>query len=106
MGDEKKKIEREIDEKSDYLVNLRPRLDQIIKASLPVQEFMGMPIEAERLIFERAQFLPRPLYVLYIQAKAFKDVCDNGMSVEIEGDILEAKAEFHSDSLKADMSDE
>jgi len=25
------------------------------------------------------------------------------MSVEIEGDILEAKAEFHSDTLKAGM---
>jgi len=104
--DQKKTIEVEISEKSDYLVNLKPRLDQIIKASLPVQEFMGMPIEAERLIFEKAQFLPRPLYVLYIQAKAFKDVCDNGMSVEIEGDVLEAKAEFHSDSLKSDFSDD
>lgn len=29
--DQKKKIEVEISEKSDYLVNLKPRLDQIIK---------------------------------------------------------------------------
>lgn len=103
---EKKRIESEIEEKSDYLVNLRPRLEQIIKATLPVQEFMGMPIEAERLIFEKAQYLPRPLYVLYIQAKAFKDVCDDGLSVGIEGDVIEAKAEFYSEDVKADFSDD
>lgn len=28
---------------------------------MPVQEYMGMPIEAERLLFERAQYLPRYL---------------------------------------------
>ena len=66
-------------------MNLKPRLDQLIKSSMPVQEFMGMPIEAERLIFEKAQFLPRALYVLYVQAKAFKDACDNSMVVGIEG---------------------
>jgi len=103
--EQKKKIEVEISEKSDYLVNLKPRLDQIIKATLPVQEFMGMPLEAERLIFEKAQFLPRPLYVLYIQAKAFKDVCDKGMTVTIDGDILEAKADFHSED-QPDFSDD
>jgi len=102
----KKKIQLEIDEKSDYLVNLKPRLDQIIRASLPVQEFMGMPIEAERLIFEKAQFLPRSLYVLYVQAKAFKDACDNGMTVGIEGDITEAKSELISENVKEDLSDD
>jgi len=102
----KKKIQLEIDEKSEYLVNLKPRLDQIIKSSLPVQEFMGMPIEADRLIFEKAQFLPHALYVLYVQAKAYKDACDKEMAVDIGGDIVDVKSNFLSDDIKADFSDE
>ena len=88
-------IEEEIKKKTDYLGSLKPRLDSIMKATLPVQDFMGMPIEMERIQCETAQFLPRPLYVLFVQAKAYRDACDKGMSVEIIGDIQEAKS-FHS----------
>lgn len=104
--EEKKFAEAEINKKSDYLTNLKPRLDQIIKATMPVQEYMGMPIEAERLLFERAQYLPRPLYVLYIQAKAYKDVCDNQLSVDIEGDLQVAKTEFLEDKMQPVDSDD
>lgn len=103
--EQKKKTESELNQKSDYLSNLKPRLDQIIKATMPVQEYMGLPIEAERLLFETAQYLPRPLYILYIQAKAFKDVCDQDMDVDIEGDLQLAIAEFNQDETESDISD-
>lgn len=95
----KKQTEQEINQKSEYLSNLKPRLEQILKASRPVQEYMNIPLEAEAMIQETAQYLSRPLYVLYIQAKAFKDVCDSNLEIDIEGDQLEAKNLFYADDI-------
>lgn len=97
LSSQKKKTEAEINQKVDYLCNLKPRLEQIVKASRPVQEYMKIPLEAEALLQEKAQFLARPLYVLYIQAKAYKDVCDSNIDVDIKGDLLEAKTLFYQD---------
>lgn len=99
-------IEEEIKKKTDYLGSLKPRLDTIMKATLPVQDFMGMPIEMERIQCETAQFLPRPLYVLFVQAKAYHDACDKKMLVEIVGDIQEAKNFYNQENDKVEESDE
>jgi len=101
---QKKNTEQDINQKSDYLTNLKPRLEQILKASRPVQEYMKIPLEAEAVLQETAQFLARPLYVLYIQAKAFKDVCDANLEIDIEGDLLEAKNLFFADNNNDDSS--
>jgi len=103
LKDEKKKQVEEISQKTDYLTSLKPRLEEIIKATKPVQEYMNLPVCAERLLFETAQYLPRPLYVLYIQAKAFKDACDKNMTVTIGGDFDEAKADFYADDIESDI---
>ncbi|XP_066917125.1 THO complex subunit 5 homolog [Clytia hemisphaerica] len=100
--EQKKKTEVEINQKADYLSNLKPRLEQILKASRPVQEYMNIPFEAEAILQEKAQFLARPLYVLYIQAKAYKEVCDENLEMDIEGDLMEAKSLFFSDDVTED----
>ena len=48
MLERKKLAAAEIAKKNEYLLSLKPKLDEIMKSTLPVQEFMGMPIEAER----------------------------------------------------------
>jgi len=87
----KSSVEIDIQKKRDELTSLKPRLNQIMKATLPVQDFMKMPIEAERIQFDTAQYLPRPLYVMYVQMKAYQDACDSHLNVEIVGTVQEAK---------------
>ncbi|XP_065663328.1 THO complex subunit 5 homolog isoform X2 [Hydra vulgaris] len=104
--EEKKKIEDEIYSKTNYLNSLKPHLAQIMKTTEPVQELMGVSFETERLMFESAQYLSRPLYLLYVQAKAYRDTCDKVMQVEIEGDINEAKNDLQTETVIIDESDD
>lgn len=45
------------------------------QATKPVQEYLRMPFDAIREQHRIATYLPRPLYVLYMQATAYKDAC-------------------------------
>ena len=47
----------------------------LFQATKPVQEYLGMPFDATREQHRIATYLPRPLYVLYMQATAYKDAC-------------------------------
>lgn len=98
----KSTIEVDIQKKRDELTSLKPRLNQIMKATLSVQDFMKLPIEAERIQFETAQFLPRPLYVMYVQMKAYTDACDAKLVVEIVGTVQQAK-DFRKEQEKEDQ---
>ena len=40
-----------------------------------MQEYLRMPFDAIREQHRIATYLPRPLYVLYMQATAHKDAC-------------------------------
>uniref|UniRef100_A0A4W3HN92 THO complex 5 n=1 Tax=Callorhinchus milii TaxID=7868 RepID=A0A4W3HN92_CALMI len=100
----KEKILKDIDIKKEYLSSLQPRLTNIMQASLPVQEYLSMPYDQAHKQYEVARHLPPPLYVLYVQANAYRQACaqmnktsqpygrDKNLVVAIEGDVEEAKA--------------
>ncbi|KAH0625513.1 hypothetical protein JD844_015057 [Phrynosoma platyrhinos] len=88
----KEKILKEIEVKKEYLSNLQPRLNSIMQASLPVQEYLSMPFEQVHKQYETATHLPPPLYVLFVQASAYGQACDKKLAVAIEGNVEEAKA--------------
>ena len=53
---------------------------------------MNMPLDAQRVQHETAQYLPQPLYILYVQASAYNEACDPHLEVKILGDLDIAKA--------------
>ncbi|XP_077691563.1 THO complex subunit 5 isoform X2 [Eretmochelys imbricata] len=88
----KEKILKEIEVKKEYLSSLQPRLNSIMQASLPVQEYLFMPFDQAHKQYETARHLPPPLYVLFVQANAYGQACDKKLAVAIEGSVEEAKA--------------
>ncbi|XP_032931484.1 THO complex subunit 5 homolog isoform X2 [Catharus ustulatus] len=88
----KEKILKEIEVKKEYLSSLQPRLNSIMQASLPVQEYLFMPFDQAHKQYETARHLPPPLYVLFVQASAYGQACDKKLVVAIEGSVEEAKA--------------
>ncbi|NXD73971.1 THOC5 protein, partial [Eolophus roseicapillus] len=71
----KEKILKEIEVKKEYLSSLQPRLNSIMQASLPVQEYLFMPFDQAHKQYETARHLPPPLYVLFVQASAYGQAC-------------------------------
>ncbi|XP_077016743.1 THO complex subunit 5 isoform X2 [Tamandua tetradactyla] len=90
----KEKILKEIEVKKEYLSSLQPRLNSIMQASLPVQEYLFMPFDQAHKQYETARHLPPPLYVLFVQATAYGQACDKTLYVAIDGSVDEAKALF------------
>ncbi|XP_051975771.1 THO complex subunit 5 homolog [Xyrauchen texanus] len=88
----KEKIQKAIEQKREYLTSLQPGLQNIMQASLPVQEYLSMPFEHTQKQADVARHLPPPLYVLLVQASAYGQACDKNLSVNITGDVDEAKA--------------
>ncbi|KAJ7387461.1 THO complex subunit 5 [Desmophyllum pertusum] len=90
--EKKETLMKEIHTKKEFLDSLQPRLENILKATQPVQEYMNMPLDAQRLQHETARYLPQPLYILYVQASAYSEACDRHLEVKILGDLDIAKA--------------
>lgn len=59
----KEKILKETEVKKEYLSSLQPRLNSIMQASLPVQEYLFMPFDQAHKQYETARHLPPPFYV-------------------------------------------
>ncbi|KAK2837335.1 hypothetical protein Q5P01_014547 [Channa striata] len=88
----KEKIQKSIEVKKEHLRSLQPGLNNIMQASLPVQDYLSMPFEQTQKQTEIARHLPPPLYVLFVQANAYGQACDKNLNVSIIGDVDEAKA--------------
>uniref|UniRef100_A0A3Q1HK53 THO complex 5 n=1 Tax=Anabas testudineus TaxID=64144 RepID=A0A3Q1HK53_ANATE len=88
----KEKIQKTIEVKKEHLRSLQPGLNNIMQASLPVQEYLSMPFEQTQKQTEIARHLPPPLYVLFVQANAYGQACDRNLCISISGDVDEAKA--------------
>ncbi|PFX14375.1 THO complex subunit 5-like [Stylophora pistillata] len=94
---------KEIHTKKEFLDSLQPRLENILKATQPVQEYMNMPLDAQRAQHETARYLPQALYILYVQASAYNEACDPHMEVKILGDLDVAKAAMEAKPVVRDI---
>ena len=54
---------------------LSPTLKEVLKASMPLQEAFNLPLDKTMKEQEMANLLPRPLFVLFLQAKAYEEAC-------------------------------
>lgn len=85
------KVEQDIVSQKDKLESLAPRLQDLLKASRPIQEILGMKYERNWEIQKQARLLPLPLYMVYSNLNAYSSVADKLVTVEIQGDEEEAR---------------
>ena len=97
---QKQALESHIRKKSENLANLKPQLKTILNSAVPVQKFLQMPLIEENDQLELAKYLPRPLFILYNEVRAYGQACDTDVQVQVLGNIEEAKAEFESNRQK------
>lgn len=103
----KETVAKEIQSKRERLDNLTPRLKSILEVTRPLQDYLGLPLDKIRRQHQAAYHLPKPLYVLYVQADAYREACDPLLTVAVSGDEEEAKSLKQSldDSAAPDESD-
>jgi hypothetical protein len=63
-----------IKQSEEKLDGLQPALDTLQRASLPLQDMLGLPVDKMREEESLARLLPEPLYVLYVQARGYAQV--------------------------------
>ncbi|XP_078493311.1 THO complex subunit 5 homolog [Ciona intestinalis] len=86
LKENKTNVLEEIGKKKQHLQILAPALQNLLKSSLPIQEVLDLPISKTQKQHKTSQLLPRPLFVLFLQAKAYQEACDPNMEVDIHGD--------------------
>ncbi|XP_069688990.1 THO complex subunit 5 homolog isoform X2 [Periplaneta americana] len=103
----KETVAKEIQSKRERLDNLTPRLKNILEVTKPLQDYLGLPLDKIRRQHQAAYHLPKPLYVLYVQADAYREACDPLLTVAVSGDEEEARSLKQSldDPAGADESD-
>ncbi|XP_077535624.1 THO complex subunit 5 isoform X2 [Haemaphysalis longicornis] len=85
--------EREIERKRECLEGIQPTLQAVLEAAQPLQADLGLPLQAHQAEHASAHFLARPLYVLYVQASAYREAYGGDcFEVSMEGSVEEAKA--------------
>ena len=72
---EKEALESHISKKQENLSNLKPQLSTILQATEPVQKLLNMPLNEERDQMDKAKYLPRPLFVLFSETRAYGKAC-------------------------------
>lgn len=95
-----------IRKRKECLDNIQPTLAAILEATEPLQSKLGMPLQATQSQHKPALLLPRPLYVLYVQACSYKEACDKKIHISVEGNVDDAKVlNFKVDDVDEDSGE-
>lgn len=103
---ERAKLKSSIEQKKKKLTTLLPNVDEVIKASKPLEEALGV----ESFFSEtrqRLKHLPSPLFVLYCQAMAYAEAfgSDSMVQVSILGDVPESESSVDPTVILAEDDD-
>ncbi|KAK9112768.1 hypothetical protein Scep_020287 [Stephania cephalantha] len=91
----KKSLTETIANRKKFLSSLPSHLKSLKKASLPVQQQLGVLHTKKLKQHQCAELLPPPLYVVYSQLLAQKEAFGENIDVEILGSIKDAQAFAH-----------
>ena len=69
----KNQVTEEINQQQNKLDSVGPLLDRILEATIPAQEFFDVDLSARNLMYTAAEFLPSPLYVLYVCSIGYQE---------------------------------
>ncbi|CAN7984854.1 unnamed protein product, partial [Ixodes hexagonus] len=92
MESMKQSYQKEIEKKKECIDNIQPTLHSILEATHPLHAELGLPLQTHQLEHAHAEYLPRPLYVLYVQTSAYREAYGKSFDVSIEGNVEESKA--------------
>ncbi|KAJ3695901.1 hypothetical protein LUZ60_001278 [Juncus effusus] len=96
----KKSLTETISDKKRFLSNLPSQLKSLKKASLPVQQQLGISHSKKLKQFHSADLLPAPLYIIFSQLLAQKEAFGERIEMEIVGSTKEALSFLHQQSNK------
>ncbi|KAL3634213.1 hypothetical protein CASFOL_021267 [Castilleja foliolosa] len=89
---QKKALQETIANRKKFLTSLPSHLKALKKASLPVQNQLGVQHTKKLKQHQLAELLPPPLYVIYSQLLAQKEAFGENIELEITGSIKDAQA--------------
>ncbi|XP_015790808.1 THO complex subunit 5 homolog B [Tetranychus urticae] len=102
----KELIVEDIEKEKKRLESLRPILMSVVEAAQPLQSQLGLPLQVNDNQHEKASYLSRPMYVLFVNACAMKEAYKENFAVSINGNVDEAKATQFSNIIEDEESAE
>ena len=100
MEARKKMLQESIVNRKKFLSSLPSHLKALKKASLPVQQQLGILYTKRMKQHNLAELLPTPLYILYTQVLAYKEAFDDNIELEIIGSAKDGQAIARQQALK------
>ncbi|KAH7655597.1 THO complex subunit 5 protein [Dioscorea alata] len=101
LEQQKKSLVDTINSRKKFLSSLPSHLKSLKKASLPVQQQLGILHSKKQKQFQAAELLPPPLYIIYSQLLAQKEAFGERIEIEILGSVKDA----HSFALQQANND-
>ncbi|XP_077212979.1 THO complex, subunit 5 [Tasmannia lanceolata] len=96
----KKSLLETIANRKKFLTSLPSHLKSLKKASLPVQQHLGILHTKKLKQYHSAELLPPPLFVIYSQFLAQKEAFGENIDLEILGSVKDAQAIAHQQANK------
>ncbi|KFK31773.1 hypothetical protein AALP_AA6G156800 [Arabis alpina] len=100
LEQQKKSLVETIAERKKFLSSLPLHLKSLKKASLPVQNQLGIQHTKKLKQHNLAELLPPPLYVIYSQLLAQKEAFEESIDLEVVGSLKDAQAYARQQSKK------
>ncbi|EFH39976.1 hypothetical protein ARALYDRAFT_494728 [Arabidopsis lyrata subsp. lyrata] len=100
LEQQKKSLLDTIAERKKFLSSLPLHLKSLKKASLPVQNQLGIQHTKKLKQHNLAELLPPPLYVIYSQLLAQKEAFEESIELEVVGSLKDAQAYARQQSKK------
>ncbi|XP_024013260.1 THO complex subunit 5B isoform X2 [Eutrema salsugineum] len=100
LEQQKKSLLETIAERKKFLLSLPLHLKSLKKASLPVQNQLGIHHTKKLKQHNLAELLPPPLYVIYSQLLAQKEAFEERIDLEVVGSLKDAQAYARQQSKK------
>ncbi|CAH1970869.1 unnamed protein product [Acanthoscelides obtectus] len=91
LVEEKQKLEEDLIEHREKLSALGPLLENVVKATHPLQEHLQISEHERRVEHHLAPLLPEPLYIFYVHIAAYRSVHNINLEVEVLGDATDAE---------------
>lgn len=100
LEEKKKSLLETIANRKKFLSSLPSHLKSLKKASLPVQQQLGVLHTKKLKQHHSAELLPPPLYVIYSQFTAQREAFGENIDMEIVGSMKEAQTFAHQQANK------
>ncbi|MED6107103.1 hypothetical protein PIB30_010824 [Stylosanthes scabra] len=100
LEQKKKTLSETIAKRKKFMSTLPSNFKPLKKASLPVQNQLGVEHTKKIKRHHSAELLPQPLYVIFSQLSAQKEAFGEAIDLEIIGNVKDAQALAHHQALK------